>query len=61
MPASGVRSSWLASATKARIRFSEAARAAKAVSICSSIELSELDSRPTSVRCEASGIRLDSG
>ncbi len=56
-----MRSSWLASATKERIRASEAARAANADSICSSIELSELDIRPTSVRCEASGIRCDSG
>ena len=61
MPTSGVRSSWLASATKRRIRASDSARAAKADSIRASMTLSAVDSRPASVRGEACGIRCDSG
>ena len=55
---SGVRSSWLASATNRRIRSSDrragssdASVAANAVWICASIPLSAADSRPTSVLC----------
>ena len=49
MVTSGVRSSWEASAAKRRIRSSDAIRAAKAVSMCASMALRELPSRPTSV------------
>ena len=49
MVTSGVRSSCEASAAKRRIRASDAIRAAKAVSMCASMALSELPSRPTSV------------
>ena len=49
MVTSGVRSSCEASATKRRIRRSEAVRAANAASMCASMALSEADSRPTSV------------
>ena len=61
---SGVRSSWLASATNRRIRSSlvraadsEASRSRKAVSIWSTIELKAPESRPTSVRGSLSGTR----
>ena len=63
---SGVRSSWLASATKRRIRFSEpracsseACWARKAFSIRDSIPFSAVDSRPTSVRSSPTGTRWD--
>ena len=46
---SGVRSSWLASATKRRNLFSDSVRAAKDSSIRESIVFSEVLSRPTSV------------
>src|SRR5260370_447796 len=64
MAVSGVRSSWLASATNCRIRSSDlraassdAARASKAVSIWASMLLSDRPSRPTSVRGSRSGTR----
>ena len=60
MPASGVRSSCEASATKLRIRSSDSARAAKADSIWSSIPFSAAESRPTSVLVGSSGIRWES-
>ena len=56
---SGVRSSWLASATKRRNLFSLAVRAAKDSSIRESIALSEVTKRPTSVSGLASGRRAD--
>src|ERR1700716_995978 len=49
MAVSGVRSSWLASATKRRSRSSEAVRSAKAVSIWLSMAFSARPSRPISV------------
>src|SRR6266511_1394455 len=64
MVVSGVRSSWLASATKRRIRSSdrlavasEAARARNAASIWASVLLNARPSRPTSVRGSRSGTR----
>ncbi len=53
MVVSGVRSSWLASATKRRSRASESARAANACSIWASMLLSAAESRPTSVPASA--------
>lgn len=52
IPNSGVRSSWLASATKARIRSLVAARAASPASIRSSMPLSAAAKRPSPVRVE---------
>ncbi len=67
MVVSGVRSSWLASATKRRTRSSEpraaaseAALAPKAASIWASMPLSAVPSRPISVRGSRSGTRLES-
>lgn len=60
IPASGVRSSCEASATNRRIRASDSARAAKAASIWVSMPLSAMESRPTSVPGESSGIRWES-
>ncbi len=61
-----MRSSWLASATKRRIRSSlarasdsDASRARNADSIWSTIPLKALESRPTSVRGSLSGTRRD--
>ena len=66
MEVSGVRSSWLASATKRRMRFSDpracssdACWARNAASMRDSILFSEVDSRPTSVRSLPSGTRRD--
>src|ERR1035438_10180748 len=50
MAASGVRSSWLASAANRRSRASLAARRARAASTCSSIRLNAAPTWPTSVR-----------
>ena len=57
MAASGVRSSWLASAAKRRSRASEAARRARAASTWPSIRLNADPTWPTSVRGLASGTR----
>ena len=57
MAASGVRSSWLASAAKRRSRASEAARRARAASTWPSIRLNAVPTWPTSVRGLASGTR----
>ncbi len=59
MVASGVRSSWLASATNRRIRSSDAVRAANACSIWPSMTFSAPDSRPTSVVGGSGGTRRD--
>ena len=60
MAASGVRSSWLASAAKRRSRASEAARRASAASTWPSIRLNAAPTWPTSVRGLASGTRSGS-
>ena len=57
MAASGVRSSWLASAANRRSRASLAARRARADSTCPSIRLNATATWPTSVRGLASGTR----
>ncbi|MFC5126006.1 hypothetical protein ACFPRL_22405 [Pseudoclavibacter helvolus] len=54
MEASGVRSSWLASATNWRIFASLASRAVNAREMCPSIVLKACPIRPTSVRGSAS-------
>ena len=60
--ASGVRSSWLASATNWRTRVSLSCRAVSAAETCPSIRLSAAPTWPTSVRgsVSASGTRSDS-
>ena len=60
MAASGVRSSWLASAANRRSRASLAARRASAASTCPSIRLNAEPTWPTSVRGSASGTRSGS-
>ena len=59
MAASGVRSSWLASAANRRSRVSLAARRARADSTCWSIRLNAAPTWPTSVRGSSSGTRAD--